>query len=298
MLATSTDGATVFMPLVIVSHGIKNACLRILQPAGNSVYDYHDPIGHGVTQKEWPRFWETFETELLTRWRGKFDRAEISGLRLQPEVDGVGVADSAPYLNIGSCSSSEEFLASLGKSLRGDIRRQLRRLEELGPISFRVLLPNEAETALTWLPEILAQHAEKWPNSYKLLDFHADLIREALPGGLLHLSELKVGDAVVSRHLGFFYCRRFYWYMPVYNQEYQIYSPGKLHLYFGVVDAINKEGEVFDLLRGEEDYKRQWTNCNKQLYSVNICSKGKIPFAKIWFKEAIIEGLKKVLRSN
>lgn len=296
LLATSTDGATVFMPLVIVSHGIKNACLRMLQPAGNSVYDYHDPISHGFTQKDWPSFWETLETELLTRWHGKFDRAAISGLRLQPEVVGVGVVDSAPYLNIGSCSSPEEFLASLGKSLRGDIRRQLRRLEEVGPVSCRVLQSTETETALAWLPEILEQHLEKWPNSYKLPGFHAALIREALPSGLLHLSELKVGDAVVSRHLGFFYQRRFYWYMPVYNHKYQIYSPGKLHLYFCAVEAIDKNGDVFDLLRGKEEYKLQWTEQADELYAVGWRSSAIGSALKLALVESVKPLLQKLLR--
>lgn len=298
LLATSPDSATVFMPLVIVKHGIKNAGLCILQSAGHAEYDYHDPITHRLTRDHWPNFWEAFESELSTRWRGAFDRAVLGGLRIRPEVDSVEISDNAPYLMIGSFSSVEDLLASLGRSLRGDLRRQLRRLEEVGPVSFRVLQPDETETALTWLPEILVQHAEKWPNSYKLPGFHAALIREALPAGLLHLSELKVGDAVVSRHLGFFYHRRFYWYMPVYDSAYHSYSPGKLHLYFCAEDAIGKEGEIVDLLRGTESYKLQWTDCCALLYSVSIRSSCKMPVVKTWFKETIINGFKKVLRHN
>lgn len=269
LLATSAGGAVVFIPLVIVKHGIRNACLRTLQPAGHAEYDYHDPIAQGLAADHWPHFWQSFVDEINKRWGGTFERAVLNGLRISPHIGGAEVSDRSPYISIGHFSSADEFLASLGKSLRGDIRRQLRRLEEVGPVSFRVLQPDETDVALTWLSEILAQHAEKWPNSYKLPGFHAALVREALPAGLLHLSELKVGDAVVSRHLGFFYRRRFYWYMPVYDPTYQTYSPGKLHLYFCAIDAIGKGGEVFDLLRGEEDYKRQWTGQSRELYEVS-----------------------------
>ena len=296
LMARSTDGATVFMPLVMVRHGIKNAGLRILQPAGHAEYDYHDPISHGLSNDQWPNFWEAFEAELSTRWRGTFDRAVIGGLRIRPEREGVEISDNAPYLTIGSFSSAEDLLASLGSSLRGDIRRQLRRLAEVGPVSFRVLQPDETETALAWLPEMLVLHAEKWPNSYKLPGFHAALIREALPAGLLHLSELKVDDAVVSRHLGFFHQRRFYWYMPVYNSAYQSYSPGKLHLYFCAVDAIGKEGNIFDLLRGEEEYKQQWTGQAIELYEVHWRGSASGTSFRLALAESVKPVLQKLLR--
>lgn len=297
LLATSTDGATVFIPFIIVKHGVKNACLRTFEPAGYAVYDYHDPITHGMPEDRWPHFWESFAFEMNKCWRGTFDRAVLGGLRICPALEGAEVSDRAPYIPLAGISTADDFLASLGKSLRGDIRRQLRRMEEVGSVSFRVLQPDEIETALTWLPDILAQHTEKWPKSYKLPGFHAALIQEALPAGLLHLSELKVDDIVVSRHLGFFYGRRFYWYMPVYNAAFQIYSPGKLHLYFCAVDAIGKGGEIFDLLRGDEDYKRQWTENFSELFEVSWRGSSSSSLLRLTLAESVKPALQK-LRSR
>lgn len=281
--------------MVILKYGVKNACLRTLQPVGHTEYDYHDPIAHGLTADLWPHFWESFTLEVNKRWGGAFDRVVLNGLCVRPAVDGADVSDRAPFIPIGRFSSADEFLASLGKSLRGDIRRQLRRLEGLGPVSFRVLQPAETDTALTWLPEILAQHTEKWPNSYKLPGFHAALVREALPAGLLHVSELKVGNAVVSRHLGFSYRRRFYWYMPVYDPAYQNHSPGKVHLYFCALDAIGRGGKIFDLLRGEEDYKRQWTEQSSELFDMSWRSSSPGAFMRLYLAESVKPVLQNLL---
>ena len=248
-----------------------------------------------MTADHWTHFWKSFPIEVSKRWRGKFDRADLNGLRIRPAIDGAEVSDRAPYIPIAGFSSADDFLASLSKSLRGDIRRQLRRLEGLGPVSFHVLQPDETETALTWLPEILAQHTEKWPNSYKLPGFHAALVREAIPAGILHLSELKVGNAVVSRHLGFFYHRRFYWYLPVYYPAYKTHSPGKVHLYFCALDAIGRRGEIFDLLRGEEYYKRQWTEQSSKLFDMSWRSSSPGAVLRLALAESVKPALQKLL---
>lgn len=286
------DGATVFIPLVIIKHGLTNAFLRTLTSVGHAEYDYHDPIASGMAEAQWPSFWSSFSIEVNKRWGGEFDLARLGGLRSCPSINGTKVVTGrAPYFRIAGLSFAENFLAALGTSLRGDIRRQLRRLEQLGTVGFRVLQPHETDAALIWLPAILEQHSNKWPNSYKLPGFHEAIVREALPTGQLHISELKVADVVVSRHLGFFYRGRFYWYMPVYNFAYQSYSPGKMHLYFCALDAIFRGGEVFDLLRGEEDYKRQWTALSREL--VELSWRGSLAGAGL--RIAVAESVKPAL---
>ncbi len=267
-LIATRGGATIFMPLVIIRYGLKNGYLRTLQAVGQSEYDYHDPVACGILADHWPAFWESFGAEIQKRWGGEFDVAILSGLRVSPNLKGTTVYDRAPYFSIKEYSSPTNFLSSLSGSLRGDIGRQIRRLGRLGTVSYRVLKPDEADTALLWLPNILSQHSAKWPNSYKLPEFHKFVVQEALPAGLLHVSELAVGDTPVSRHIGFYYCHRLYWYMPVFDPTYQTYSPGKVHLYFCASDAIARGGEIFDLLRGEEEYKSLWTDRSCELFQI------------------------------
>lgn len=293
-LFATHDGITVFIPLVLIKHGLKNAYLRTLTSVGYVEYDYHDPIACDLPADQWPSFWASFRIEVNKRWGSEFDLVRLGGLRSCPSIKGTKMTDRAPYFRIAGLSCAENFLAALGGSLRGDIRRQMRRLEQLGPVGFRVLQPNETNAALIWLPEILEQHSNKWPNSYKLPGFHEAIVREALPRGHLHISEVRVADVVVSRHIGFFYRGRFYWYMPVYDFAYQNYSPGKIHLYFCALDAISRGGEVIDLLRGEEDYKSQWTALSSEL--VELSWRGSLAGAglRLAMAESVKPALKKL----
>ena len=127
---------------------------------------------------------------------------------------------------------------------------------------------------------ILDEHTKKWPNSYKAPGFHDKLIKYGLSEGISHLSELRLNDKAISWHLGFIYKARFYWYLPVYKAEFSQYSPGKVHLYFCIEDAIKKNANIYDFLRGDEDYKSLWTKESIPIYELSWSSKGLISQAR------------------
>lgn len=267
LLAQSEAGATVFLPLVITRRNWKNAGLRVMHSVGLVEYDYHDPLS---TDNDlcWGDFWPDLQREVISRWGKSFDVFRLGGIRSAclPEKHVATPVDTAPYISLARFSSTDEFLVSLSQSLRGDIRRNLRRLEQLGDVKLRVYAPEEIDLAQKALVSLLNHHRSRWPDSYKAPHFHENLLREALPAGVLHFSELTVGGQPVSWHLGFCLDNRFYWYMPVYHPEYQIYSPGKVHLFLCIGDAICQGLQIFDLLRGDEGYKKQWTNISEDIY--------------------------------
>lgn len=296
MLAQSKSGEKVFLPLVITRRNWKNAGLRVMHPVGLSEYDYHDPIS-STDDLCWDDFWSAFEREVLSRWGKSFDVFRFGGIRsasLPKKQVGMPV-DTAPYISLAGFSSADDFLASLSQSLRGDIRRNLRRLEQLGEVKLRVYAPDEIELAQQTLRSLLNYHRSRWPDSYKAPHFHKNLLREALPAGVLHFSELMVGGQPVSWHLGFCFGERFYWYMPAYDPEYQVYSPGKVHLFLCVGDAIRQGIQVFDLLRGDEGYKKLWTNLSEDIYDVQFEGKRFGRSLRIALLEQIKPRLKKML---
>ncbi len=144
-------------------------------------------------------------------------------------------------------------------SLRGDLRRQMRRLEEIGPLKFKEYNSWEEIPAETF-HRFMHQHSLRWPNAYKAPHFHENLLREGLKTGVTHFSTLSVGDAEIAWHLGFKYRGRYYYYMPAGNQDYFKYSPTKVHLFFLMLRSVEHGYEVFDHLRGEENYKSGWSN--------------------------------------
>jgi CelD/BcsL family acetyltransferase involved in cellulose biosynthesis len=274
LIARSDSGSITFIPLVYRKNNWKNAWLRVLQPVGYSEFDYHDPIVMSNSIVSDTNFWKVILEEVTTRWKGTLDIVIINGLHYNPRpaIEKLQPAALAPYINLTGFSSIDDFSRSLSRSFRGDIKRQKQRIETQGKLKLHVYGQNETEKALTTLPLIVEEHNKKWPLSYKAPGFYENLIRNCLQSGSLHMSEVLLDDQPISWHIGFIYKSRYYWYLPVYRSEYSQYSPGKLHLYMCIEEALRKNVIVFDLLKGDEDYKKQWTNKNAALFDLRYNS--------------------------
>jgi CelD/BcsL family acetyltransferase involved in cellulose biosynthesis len=252
------------MPLVLWIQDWKNAFRRIIVPAGYSDFDYHDPlVNYQISGNEWASFYESLADAIKSKVH--YDAIEINGIRT--EVTGENwhkENDIAPFCDLGQFTDSENFLESLKASLRGDIRRQIRRIGELGPLSLYQY--NTVEEALNILPQFLKLHSDRWPGAYKAPEFHKNLIVYGLKSGIIQLTSLKSGDKTLSYHLGFTQNKTYYYYMPAIDPEYENLSPGKVHLFKFVERAIADGIKIFDHLRGDENYKEGWTTSVQSLY--------------------------------
>lgn len=289
-------GALVFLPLVLMTAGWKGARLRSLVPAGFSEYDYHDPVVVPPPEGgKTPAFWDDLVRETVARWQREYDVLRIDGLR---SVSSGGhhvfrPGDVSLRIDLNGFAPGEDCLSRLSRSLRGDIRRQIRRLEEQGEVGLKIFGKEEIDEALSRLPEMLRRHHRRWPRSYHLPGFHRRLVREGIAGGVVHLSELTAGGDTVSWHLGMEHRSRFYWYLPVYKGEFQSFSPGKIHLYFALKEAVTRDFTVFDLLRGDEEYKRQWSPETVRLHELRVGSGGLFSMARRLLAERVKPLLKK-----
>jgi hypothetical protein len=259
------------MPLILWKQNWKNAFQRCLLPLGHSDFDYHDPliIGH-FSEDQYDEFWNKLFEEVDRI--NNIDRVYISGITKVP-VKGNSrfyKEETCPFLTLSSFSDKgEDFLLSLKTSLRGDIRRQLRRLQENGDVAYRVL-NSQSPDLKEQLQKLLFFHSIRWPKAYKAPRFHENLIQYGLKNGIVHFSVIYFNNKPISWHLGFAHRTTFYYYMPVIDPEYQSYSPGKLHLYWLNCWAIKNKLEIFDHLRGEENYKAGWTDQIAYIYKTEI----------------------------
>jgi CelD/BcsL family acetyltransferase involved in cellulose biosynthesis len=48
---------------------------------------------------------------------------------------------------------------------------------------------------------------------------------------------------------------RFYYWIPAYDPEFNVLSPGRLMLHFMLRECYDRGGREFDFLVGDEDYK-------------------------------------------
>lgn len=269
----------VFFPLVLWRRNWKNAFQRLLIPVGYSDYDYHDPIVVDLKTEEsieMNSFWADFMVE-LQRISGpiRFDRLILDGIRQRVAGEGKSWSpgDTCPWADLSPFERPEDFLPSLKTSLRGDLRRQERRINEVSELAYHVFTGDMIEQALQELNPFLVAHARRWPTAYKAPHLHENIIKRAMVSGLLHFSTLKIGGESAAWHLGFAFRNRYYYYLPAQDEKFDRLSPGKVLLLKCVEEAIINGLSIFDFLRGEDSYKAGWTDKTEQLFKLKLDDK-------------------------
>lgn len=259
-----------FLPLVLWRKNWGNAFLKVIIPGGYSDLDYHEPYCIGNSDiSERGEVYKYIIDEIEKRFT--FDTFEINGILT--EVTGNGWSkeeEVSPFCNLATYNNSEEYLQSLKVSLRGDIRRQIRRIEEIGKL--QLVDFKDLPEALGILPSFLELHSKRWPKAYKAPGFHENLLRYGLEKNIVHFTTLRVNDKTMSYHLGFRFNHTYYYYMPAIDPQFENLSPGKIHLFMLVDYAIKNEFYIFDHLRGDENYKSGWADALRPLYKFSLQS--------------------------
>lgn len=277
LIIRATDGKNdAIIPMVFWHRNWKNAFLRAIVPVGYSDYDYHDPIfRYKPSADSLNEFWNGLFKSLSEKY--SYDTLTTDGVTdaMISESSEWQQGEICPLLKLDDIHSEDELMLFFKTSLRGDIRRQIRRLEEIEPLKFTEYRLWEDISGKTY-NEFIRQHTIRWPKAYKAPHFHENLLKEGLRAGTVHFSTLSVGNAEIAWHLGFTFRGRYYYYMPAGNQEYFKYSPTKIHLFYLVRRAVELGYTVFDHLRGEENYKSGWSNDSHYVNTMTIQSSAPI----------------------
>jgi len=251
---------TVFFPLVMWKRNWKNAFLREIIPVGFSDFDYHDPVVVGSEDDfQCVAFWKSLIAELKNQGI-TFDRINIAGItkRLAGQGNNWQNDEICPYCDIFKFTNPEQFLPTLKKKLRGNLRKRIRRLHKQGELTFHVYSGNNLAEALSSLPEFLNIHSMRWPNAYKAPHFHENLLTYGIGDNIVHFSELRLVGKPISWRLSFVDHQKLYSYFHTADPEFAKFSPGKVHLLKCVEDAIRLKLSIYDFLRGNKSYKSGW----------------------------------------
>lgn len=269
------NDTTVFLPLVLWRQNWKNAFRKLLVPVGYSDFDYHDPITSArMGTEEWASFYSALFIRL--REKLKFDEIDINGLRSELPISDYFSAEEevSPYFDLTSFSGEKDLLENLKGSLRGDLLRQIRRINSRGELSlYRIRTIDEA---LDLLPRLMELHSSRWPSSYKAPFFHENLIKKGIESGITDFTALKSGDDFLSYNIGFNFNDIYYYYMPAIDPIFENLSPGKVHLFLLIRSSVENRFMGFDHLRGDENYKTDWSNHISQLYRVHSVSRNPV----------------------
>ena len=278
VVAILRDGSPVgIAPLMLA----KKAGCRSLQFLGRPLSDYSDFL-----IAEDPEANVASLTEYIGREMG-WDALELRGIRedspnlplLQRSIPhgppGAWSAkwrtsNVAPYLPLST--SWQEYSDGLKKGLRTDTRRQIRRLEQQGELSFRECGTIEEVTQL--LDRFSVQKSQRYTSTGAkdilrgggLITFFKDVANSLWERGQVHVSSLNLDDLPLAVHFGFVSGEKYFYYMPSFDADFSGYSPGRLLLTNLVENSFSNGLNEFDFMAGADSYKYDWTSTERGLY--------------------------------
>lgn len=191
-------------------------------------------------------------------WRAVTDRTHVC-----PVIDLAGL-------------SWEDYVSSLGKSHRANLRRRFRKLEAAFDVRFeRAGSELEVDEAFDLLLDL---HRKRWRDrggSDALSDpavvaFHREVTRLTLRRGWLRLYVLRLDGRPAAALYGFHYRDRFLYYQSGFDAEFGDYSVGLVIMGMAIREAIAEGAREYDLLHGDESYKYLWASRTRELARVEL----------------------------
>tara|TARA_Y100000766_G_C18895055_1_gene600491 strand:+ start:477 stop:1547 length:1071 start_codon:yes stop_codon:yes gene_type:complete len=208
------------------------------------------------------------------------NKVDIINFSNVPQFHQTGINHYKNYLNYYTKNNvymsklpvnKDQYFSKLKTSLRGDIRRQIRKLSNQGKISYNLIKKQDYFNFLKNLIYFKKLRYKKTNVKDTLnkdyIDFFYDLIK-IYDTDYFHCSSLDVDDISISFHLGFRYQKKYYYYMPSFNQlGWGKFSPSRLHLLEIIYENIESNLDYVDFTIGDEGYKKYFTNTREFVYN-------------------------------
>jgi len=225
-------------------------CLRL-------ILDY---LMNAVKDWDWIELKEIPETSENAGYMEKLFSNVPSELRLDHRVCNI-----CPYILLPN--SYENLTAKLSKKMKKNIRSYLRKAKANHNVEFKKF--DEAGFSVNEAMQVFMQlhkarrAMEGKDGAFKdatFRDFHLEVAKIFASKGWLGLYFLMMDGKPVSAQYNFEYGRKIYYYLGGFDPSYAEYSVGNLTINF-VLERGIKDGFVeYDMLRGDELYKRLWTS--------------------------------------
>jgi CelD/BcsL family acetyltransferase involved in cellulose biosynthesis len=170
--------------------------------------------------------------------------------------------DVCPVVTLPLGGDIDDYLATLGKKERHEIRRKVRRAEAAG----EVVLAG-ADDPLAELESFIELHQKRWgeqglfkdsPGGEQSRVLFRRLFELFGTGGPLHLCFLSIGGRRVAAGIHFDTADGVLYYNAGVDPVARDLSPGVVMIYSYVKVALASGKRRMDFLRGDEPYKYEW----------------------------------------
>lgn len=150
----------------------------------------------------------------------------------------------------------EEYLPSLTKKQRHEVRRKLKRLEQAGGACFHILPPGEAARRVDLFLELFVMSTDKRAFLTPPREVFFRAVMEAADRrGLLRLGFLELKGRPAAAVLAFRYRDTVFLYNNGYDPDFEGLSAGQLAKVLLIRGSIAAGARRFDFLKGGERYK-------------------------------------------
>ena len=172
-------------------------------------------------------------------------------------------------------SSWEQYLSSLDKKQRHEIRRKIRRAETEAVTNWYVI-SHATHELVSEMESFIELHRLSSPEKNIFMDtrmheFFSDIAVTMADRDWLHLSFIEMQGERAAGMLSFDYNGSLQVYNSGYAPDrYAQWSPGIVLLSYCIQDAIARGRSTFDFLRGEEEYKYRFGAQPNPVYELTI----------------------------
>ncbi len=170
----------------------------------------------------------------------------------------------------------EEYLASLDKKQRHEIRRKIRRLEEAEVPSRWYFVEDEEALpdAIDQFLRLMAQDPEKEIFlTEEMVTAMTGSIKHAFANGYLQLAFLEIDGQKAATYYNFDYDNQLWIYNSGLDRQFMSYSPGWVLLGYLLRWANENGRRSFDFMRGDEDYKYKFGAEDRFVQHVTLVKK-------------------------
>ncbi|MCD9185623.1 MAG: GNAT family N-acetyltransferase [Pyrinomonadaceae bacterium] len=177
-----------------------------------------------------------------------------------------------PQINL---NSGWEGVLSASKR-KDNFKRRLKKLEKMPDFEF-CSVTEKAEIPAAF-ERFAFLHEKRWEKDGgseatglpQLMKFHRAVVKELAEKNLVRFDEIWVEGACRASVYGLDNGKVFYYYNAGYDLDWANRSVGMVLIGLSIKAAIERGNMLYDFLRGEENYKFDWSNTQENLVTVKL----------------------------
>lgn len=162
----------------------------------------------------------------------------------------------------------EDLLNELPKKMKWNVEYYTRRLKRDYQVELKAIdkMASSRKEIEKMIKVFFDLHQKRWiskkiPGSYlipKFKLFHHEMAQSAFENNWLSLYSLSLDGEIVAVQYGFNFKNKIYFYLSGFDPDWGKFSVSTVLLRQTIIDAIEEGIEVFDFMRGDEEYKYRW----------------------------------------